>query len=65
MDNFSMDIFNRLASFKPNFKLVSRTVSSNDTVVSEYESSSPIKVQKYHLIREVNELRDSAHYSLI
>lgn len=65
MHNFSMDIFNRYASFRPNFRLVSRTVSSNGTVVSEYESPSPIKNHKYHLRREVNSMSECAHYSLI
>lgn len=65
MDTFSMDIFNRYSSFKAHFKLVSRTVSSNGTVVSEYESTSPVKDHKYHLRRDVSSMSDHACYSLI
>lgn len=65
MDNLSMDILNRYSNFKPRFKLVSRTVSSLGTVVSDYESPSPMKDHKYHLQVEENALRKTSHYSFI
>lgn len=65
MDNFSMDIFNQYSNFKPEFKLVSRVVSSNGTVVSEYESQAPIKDHKYHLQVEEYGLKNKGRYSFI
>lgn len=65
MDNFSMDIFNRYSNFKPEFKLVSGVVSSNDTLVSEYESPAPMNDHKYHLQVEEYDSKTKGHYSFI
>lgn len=65
MDNLSMGILNRYSNFKPQFKLVSRTVSSLDTIVSDYESPSPMKDHKYHLQVEESALRKTSRYSFI
>lgn len=65
MDNFSMDIFNRYSNFNPKFKLVSSVVSSNGTVVSEYESPAPIKDHKHHLQVEECGLKNKGRYSFI
>ncbi len=65
MRNFSMDVLNRYSSFKPNFKLVSRTVHNDGTVVSNYESPSPVRYRKYHIHKKMTNMHQRAHYSVI
>ncbi len=65
MDNLSMDIFHRYSGFTCNFKLVSRKVSGNGTIVSDYECAAPMKDHTYHLQVEECGLENKGHYSFI
>lgn len=63
--NFSMDMLEKYSDFKPDFVLVSRALSANGVLISEYESPSPIRDHEYHFQVKENASGRTGRYSFV